>query len=105
MMKRILVCILLVANLASGMAFAWDTHPEAMMGHDLTTVNLMDDDHDHPDGDPHHDDHCCHGAAHLMGILTIDSTSIVKIKRDYLFSVIDTLPSLYITPLLRPPIV
>ena len=104
-MKRILVCILLVANLASGLAFAWDTHPEAMVGHDSAAVNLVDDDHDHPDGDLHHEDHCCHGAAHLMGILISVSTPLIDAQGSYRFSLMDTLPSLYITPLLRPPIV
>ena len=104
-MKRILICILLVANLTSGLAFAWDTHPEAMVGHDLAAVNMVDDDHNHPDGDLHHDDHCCHGAAHLMGIFTTVSTPLIEMESTYRFSMMDTLPSLYITPLLRPPIV
>lgn len=104
-MKRILVYILLVANLASGLAFAWDTHPEAMVGHDSAAVNLVGDDHNHPDGDLHHNDHCCHGAAHLMGIHSVVSTLGTKMKSGYRVSRIDTLPSLYITPLLRPPIV
>ena len=104
-MKRILICILLVANLASGLAFAWDTHPEAMVGHDFAAVNLVDDDHNHPDGDLHHDDHCCHGAAHLMGIHSTVSTSDINATNAYRVSTTDTLPSLYISPLLRPPIV
>lgn len=104
-MKRILICILLFANLTSGLAFAWDTHPEAMVGHDFAAVELVDDGHDHPEGDLHHDDHCCHGAAHLTGIHSIVSTSDMNMKSGYRVSTIDTLPSLYITPLLRPPIV
>ena len=104
-MKRILISILLVANFASGLAFAWDAHPEAMVGHDSVAVNLLDGDHDHSDGGIHHDDHCCHGAAHLMGIFTSVSTPIVEMQSTYRFSMIETLPSLYITPLLRPPIV
>ena len=104
-MKRILICILLVANLVSGLAFAWDTHPEAMVGHDSAAVNLMDDDHEHPDGDFHHDDHCCHGAAHLMGIFAIVYTPDMNMKSIHHFSMMDVFPFLYITPLLRPPIV
>ena len=75
------------------------------MGHDFAAVELVDDDHDHPEGDLHHDDHCCHGAAHLMGIHSIVSTSDMKMKSGFRVSTIDALPSLYITPLLRPPIV
>ena len=104
-MKRILICLLLLANLSSGLAFAWDTHPEAMVGHDSAAVNLVYDDHDHPDGDLHHDEHCCHGAAHLTGIFTTVSTPLIEVESSYRFSMMDTLPSLYITPLLRPPIV
>jgi len=104
-MKRILVYILLIANLSSGLAFAWDTHPEAMVGHDVSAVELIDDDHDHPDGDLHHDDHCCHGAAHLVGIFPTDTIPSVEMEGSYRFSMMETLPSLYITPLIRPPIV
>lgn len=75
------------------------------MGHDFAAVQLVDDGHDHPEGDLHHDDHCCHGAAHLMGIHSIVSTSDMNMKSGYRVSTIDILPSLYITPLLRPPIV
>ena len=104
-MKRKLIYILLVANLTLGLAFAWDTHPEALAGHDFAAVNLIDDDHNHPDGDLHHDDHCCHGAAHLIGILSVVSTSDMNVTSGYRVSMTDSLPSLYIPPLLRPPIV
>lgn len=104
-MKRILICLLLLANLSSGLVFAWDTHPEAMVGHDFAAVELVGDGHEHPDGDLHHDDHSCHAAAHLMGIVTTDSTSLIETGKSYRLSMMATLSSLYITPLLRPPIV
>ena len=104
-MKRFLTYFLLIANLCSGVALAWDTHPEAMVGHDSIAINLMDDDHDHSDGDFHHDDHSCHGSAHLIGILPAVSTPLLDMKSGYRVSTTDTLPSLYIPPLLRPPIV
>lgn len=97
--KLILVYILLIANLSSGLAFAWDTHPEAIVGHDSTAVEQLAGDHDHPD------DHCCHGAAHLLGVFTTVSTPTNEKMVSYLFSMMTALPSLYITPLLRPPIV
>jgi hypothetical protein len=102
-MKRILIYILLVANLASGLAFAWDTHPEAA-GHGSVVIDSVTGD-DHSDGDVHHADHCCHGAAHLMGIFNAVVTPMVKTKDSHVFSLANSLPSLYITPLLRPPIV
>ena len=74
------------------------------MGHDAA-VNLMDDDQEHPDGDFHHDDHSCHASAHLIGIFTAVSIPLLDVKSGYRVSTTDTLPSLYITPLLRPPIV
>jgi len=104
-MKHILVYILLITNLCSGVAFAWDTHPEAMAGHGSVIVDLVADDHDHPDEDLHHGDHCCHGAAHLMGIFSDVTTPVVVVDRDHFFALPLASPSLYITPLIRPPIV
>jgi len=105
-MKKILICLLLLANLSSGLAFAWDTHPEAMVGHDSAAIELVaGDDHDHPDDDLHHDDHCCHGAAHVVGIVFNQTTQFVASRHNH-FSVLSSAPRfLYIAPLLRPPIV
>lgn len=103
-MKQLFICILLIANIGSSLAFAWDSHPEAGE-HDSDIINLVGDDHNHSDGDLHHDDHSCHGAAHLIGIVATISTPLLGAKNDYRVSTTDTLPSLYITPLLRPPIV
>jgi len=104
-MKRLLACILLIANLTSGLAFAWDTHPEAVVGHDLEAIALVaGDDHDHSDGDLHHEDHCCHGASHLMGLFGIVEPAIIENTYEYRASLTVGLPSLYIPPLLRPPI-
>jgi len=105
-MKKILICLLLLANLNTGLAFAWDTHLEAMVGHDSTAIDLLTDaDHEHPDGDLHHSDHCCHGAAHLVGLIFNQSTPFVASSHDG-FIVLSQAPALlYIAPLLRPPIV
>ena len=103
-MKRFLTYFLLIANLCSGMAFVWDTHPEAMVGHDSAAIDLVaDDDHDHPDGDLHHEDHCCHGAAHLMGIPLVSEQAFDH-GRQSTFSALTLSVSLpYIAPHLRPP--
>lgn len=105
-MKRLLIFFLLFANLYSGLAFAWDTHPEAMVGHDVAKVDLVaGGDHDHPDGGLHHSDHCCHGAAHLVGMLSYNTTPLAEGGRTQLYPpVLVSPPALYITPLLRPPI-
>ena len=104
-MKRILICLLLLANLSSGLAFAWDTHPEAMVGHDFAAVELVDDGHEHPDGDLHHDDHCCHGAAHVVGIVFNQTTPFMASRHDGFIALFQAPAFLYIAPLLRPPIV
>ncbi len=105
-MKRILIHLLLLANLYSGLAFAWDTHPEALAGHDVVLVDgVADDDPDHPDGVRHHDDHCCHGAIHLVGILYDTVVLYAQGDREHFLALISALPFLYLTPLLRPPIV
>jgi len=104
-MKRILIYILLLANLCTGIAFAWDTHPEAMVGHAAAIDLVAGQNHDHPDGDLHHSDHCCHGAAHLVGIVFCPITVFVANSHDQFFALSQTPHLLYITPLLRPPIV
>ena len=107
-MKKLLTCILLLANFWSGLAFAWDTHPEVTPDHGAVTINLMADaanDTDHQDGKLFHNDHCSHGAAHLIGILNDMATPLViSGHAHHSFSAL-ALPSLYIAPLLRPPIV
>lgn len=105
-MKRLLVYFLLIANLCSGLAFAWDTHPEAMVGHDTVMVDLVAGvDHDHPDGDLHHGDHCCHGISHLIGMFYDASTPVAVADCNHQSSLVSVSPLPYITPLLRPPIV
>jgi len=105
-MKKILICLLLLANLSTGLAFALDTHPEAMVGHDSTAIDLLTAaDHELPDGDLHQSDHCCHGAAHLVGLIFNQATPFVARGHDG-FIVLSQAPALlYIAPLLRPPIV
>ncbi len=105
-MKRALLYLLLAINLCSGIAFAWDSHPEAMVAGDMVAAELLSGgDGDHPDGgDFDHCDHCCHGAAHLIGILCDgDAPLLLNRHEGGPFDPL-ALPSLYITPLLRPPI-
>ncbi len=74
-MKRTVLCILLLANLFSGLALAWDSHPEALTGHESITFDRPTSDahphgHDYsPNADWEHANHCCHGAAHLIGFI------------------------------------
>jgi len=104
-MKKILVCLLLLANLSTGLAFALDSHPEGVVGHDSVAIELLaNSDHDHSDGDLHHNDHCGHAAAHLLGLIFNPTTSCV-VSSHHGFMVLSQTPTfLYIAPLLRPPI-
>ena len=105
-MNKTLIYLLLFATLCAGTAFAWDTHPEAMAGHDSAAGNMMaGEDHNHPDGDLHHDDHCCHGAAHLVGVIFTHTTKFTVDSDNEFFALSQTPNLLYIAPLLRPPIV
>ena len=105
-MKRLLIYILLLANLCSGLAFAWDTHPEAMVGSDVAAINLAASvDHGDPADDLHHHDHSCHSPAHLVGVFYDATMPVVPTVQDHHTLSHFVLPTLYITPLLRPPIV
>jgi len=105
-MKKILICLLLLANLSAGLAFALDSHPETMVGHDSAAIDLLvGSDHDHPDGDMHHSDHSCHGAAHLVGLIFNPITPFVASCDDGFIVLTQSPAFLYIAPHVRPPIV
>ncbi len=96
---------MLLTNLSAGLAFALDTHPEAMAGHDSTMVDLLTDtDPENTDDDRHHNDHGCHGAAHLVALIFSQSTAFVANSHDNFTAQSQAPPLLYIAPLLRPPI-
>ena len=104
-MKKILTCLLLLANLSSGLAFAWDSHPEAVVGHDSADINLLaDSDYDYPDGGLNHNGHCCHSGAHLVDLIFDHATPFVASSDDAFIVLTQAPVFLYIAPLLRPPI-
>ena len=104
-MKKLLLCLLLLVHLCSGMAFAWDSHPEAIAGHDAASFDLAADDAgQHPDSDQHHDNHGCHGAAHLTGIVHDTTTPVMAAGRDVYAFPAAAIPFRYLSPHLRPPI-
>ncbi len=100
-MKKILIYLLLLAHLFTGLAFALDTHPEAVVGHDSATIDLH---YDHS-SDLQYDDYHCHGAAHLVGLIFTQSTQFMASKHHDFFVQAQIPVHLYIAPLLRPPIV
>jgi len=105
-MKKFLTYMLLLANLFSGMAFALDNDPAAMLGHEVTTINqMLDADLEHPNDGLSYGDHCSHGAAHLVGIFYNTPLKDVTVDNNHQSVSVASLPFLYISPLLRPPIV
>ncbi len=104
-MKKILICLLLLANLSTGLAFALDTHPAAMVGHDSATADLLvTAGQNYPDDDQYHNDHCCHAAAHLVGLIFNQNTPFVARSHDDFIALFQAPTFRYIAPLLRPPI-
>lgn len=101
-MKKILICLLLLAHLCTGLAFALDTHPEAVLSHDSAKIDLH---YNHSSSDLQYDDHHCHGAAHLVGLIFSETTLFMTNSRHNFFVKPPTPTHLYIAPLLRPPIV
>ncbi|NOX92561.1 MAG: hypothetical protein GXP18_08975 [Gammaproteobacteria bacterium] len=110
-MKKCLIFILLLTSLCSGSAFAWNKHPASMSGHAVAAAVEMaaglghDHSNDFSKGGSYPDDHCGHGAAHLVGIFYDASLKALNIDHSYRAVAVFSLPSLYISPLLRPPIV
>ncbi len=104
-MKKVLICLLLLANLSLGLAYAWDVHPGSVVGHDLLSADLSAcEKHDHAEGDLHHDNHCGHGSAHLVGLVFTQTAPFSMVSNSDFIVSAQTPRSLYIAPLLRPPI-
>ncbi|MDQ7074233.1 MAG: hypothetical protein Q9O24_03585 [Gammaproteobacteria bacterium] len=105
-MKRILIYLMLLSTLSSGLAFAWDTHPEAMVGHDSVALDLLlDTDTSLNDSnDTHLDDHCCHASAHLLAMLVPHAPSNRHHSAPSHLHPTQATSLRYIAPLLRPPI-
>ncbi|MCF6258399.1 MAG: hypothetical protein L3J98_16030 [Gammaproteobacteria bacterium] len=108
-MRKFLISILVLMSLCSGSAFAWDKHPASMSNHGVAVAMDMTANHDHSDdfsqNGSYPDDHCSHGAAHLVGIFYDASLKALNIDHSYRAVAVVSFPSLYISPLLRPPIV
>ncbi len=106
-MKKLLICLLLLANLSSGLAFALDNHPEAIAGHNSAAIDLLIEvSSEQPDnGVVHQDDHCCHSAAHLIGLIFNQSSPFMASGHEGFVALSPVLALRYIAPLLRPPII
>ncbi len=64
-MRRVLVCLLILLNLASGAVYAWDLHMGTPYGHHHADST---DPSDPAQSDSHACGHCCHMGAHLAGL-------------------------------------
>jgi len=104
-MKKLLILLLLLANICSGTAFAWDNYSRAVIDHDSSIAGMALAAGQHPSSDVHVNDHCAHGAAHLVGIFYNTSLSVAAVCANHHVAARAPLTSRYISPLLRPPIV
>jgi hypothetical protein len=107
-MKKFLISILLLTILCSGSAFAWDKHPAAALGFDNAVVAEVSAHSEHThnlatDG-LNQDDHCSHASAHTVGIFYDAALKAQNAEPGYQVLATISLPYLYISPLLRPPI-
>lgn len=103
-MRRTFIYLLLLANLVSGIAFAWDTHPEAVVGeHAGDMLSGLDSNRGEPTDDAPQGDHCAHGAAHLTGMFYDATTDISCSTSVRLRSPLFVATSRDVSPLLRPP--
>ena len=74
-MNRLMATALIGFILFAGTAWAADTHTEAYVGHGNGQVlNNSDAGNDVQDHAPC--DHCCHGAAHYLGLLPAPLTGL-----------------------------
>lgn len=104
-MKKLLITLLLLTTFCSGTAFAWDKYSTTVASQDAALSSIEADIiHDHASG-THADDHCAHGAAHLVGIFYNASLPVISAIPNHQNANLVPLASLYISPLLRPPIV
>lgn len=109
-MKRLLITIVIFANLFTGLAFAADMHPEVLANHEQVVADVVDQDSGavqqtgNDSKAAHSCDHCCHGAAHLTGMTYAVIVSLVPRGDSYQPVRVYSLISRSITPHLRPPI-
>jgi hypothetical protein len=94
------ISLLLVLTLSlGGLAWATDSHDEALLGQAACVVH---------DGDlsadaDHGCDHCCHGAAHLLAVLPAGPLSALPVAGVTHLPAATTLASRAAQPLLQPP--
>ncbi len=106
-MKHVLVYLLILVNLASGVALAWDFHAEAGSGEGWNGAEKTAYvDHDQPPLDAsEHGQHCSHGAAHFAGVIADGMFAISVSASKNISSPAGMFSSSYLPLLYRPPIV
>jgi len=68
-MKYLLSGLLIISLLTSSLAWAWDSHSEALTGHVSSASSILSSGGETPVGDPPlHDHDGCHGVMDLLGI-------------------------------------
>ncbi len=84
-MRKKIAKFLILLMLFSNAAWAMDSSATAFFGHGAEQVQIDNDSDSHPHDqqtqqDLEHSDHCCHGAAHLIGITSIKLLQIDATK-------------------------
>jgi hypothetical protein len=104
-MKKLLMVIIILSHLGLGFAFAWDTHPQAIAGHNplLSAMNLDIDSH--PSEQCSDANHCCHGIAHLLSLMNQSDFAVLTAQPQRFLTYREIAKRLSIPPLFKPPIV
>lgn len=105
MLRRFVATWLMLSILGYGMAVIADVHHDdiAQSGMHSHLLGDADGQTDHPDQQTD-SDHCCHGVAHLLGLVQESTPSQVAGPRVPGNVVTEPLPSLSLAPAFRPPI-
>lgn len=86
------------------MAWALDTHVQAFDGHTKTTLEHVALDTENNSHDTSQDDHCDHGIAHIISLISSTTKDIHPTVDGLSFYWEDSLTSTSLIPPYRPPI-
>jgi len=104
-MKNFLIVIIILSHLGLGFAYAWDSHPQAIVGHN-PLLSAMAIDTDTYQNEPCNDaNHCCHGFVHLLSLMSLSTFSVLTEQQTSFSAYHQIVTQLTIPPLFKPPIV
>lgn len=100
-MRKMIAQFLILLMLFSNAAWAVDSDFVSSSHDSSVSQQNTDIDHDHNNSEDN--DHCCHGAAHLIGLTSLKSVRTVKIKDSAQLQTVTTLVSYNHLPPTPPP--